>query len=116
MLASLFGYFFCMIAMLSAVVVLLTGVFNISTGNGRHYYPHSAIARTVTVELQRRSPVVKEAAPAKDVPLVVSAAKAGNKSKHYKAKVFARRPNNYGYGYALGYGEEPGAPKGFFFR
>jgi hypothetical protein len=114
-LASLFGYFFCMIAMLSAVVVLLTGFFNISTGNGRHY-PHPAIARTVTVELQRHAPVVKEAAPAKDVPLVVSTAKAGNKSKHYKAKVLARRPNNYGYGYALGYGEEPGGPKGFFFR
>jgi ureidoglycolate hydrolase len=114
-LASLFGYFLCMIAMLSAVVAVLTGFFNISTGNGRHY-PHAAIARTVTVELQRHPQVVKEAAPAKDVPLVVSAAKAGNKSKHNKAKVFAHRPNNGGYGYALGYGEEPGGPKGFFFR
>jgi hypothetical protein len=112
-LASLFGYFLCMIAMLSAVVALLTGVSNISTGNGRHY-PHAAIARTATVELQRHSPAVKEVAAAKDVP-VVSTAKAGNKSKHYKTRVFARRPNN-GYGYALGYGEESGGPRGFFFR
>ena len=27
------------------------------------------------------------------------------KSKHYKPKVLARQPNNYGYGRALGYAE-----------
>lgn len=43
MLAPLFGYFFCMITVLAAAVVLLTGVSNISTlGNGRHY-PRAAI-------------------------------------------------------------------------
>ncbi len=34
-----------------------------------------------------------------------------------KPKVFARRPNNYGYGNALGYAEEPGyGSRGLFFR
>jgi hypothetical protein len=38
MLASLFGYFFSMITVLTAAVVLLTGLSNISTfGSGRHY-------------------------------------------------------------------------------
>ncbi len=52
---------------------------------------------------------MKEASPAKDVPSVVATAKADTKkSKHYKPKVFARYPNNYGYGNALGYAEELG--------
>ena len=107
MLAPLFGYFFCMITVLTTVVVLLTGFSNISTfGNGRHY-PRPANARTVTVELQRHSPVVKEASPAKDVSPVVATAKADTKkSKHYKPKVFARQRDNYGYRNALGYAQE----------
>jgi hypothetical protein len=81
--ASLFGYFFGMITVLTGAVVLLTGLPNISTiGNGRHY-PRPAIARTVTVELQRHSRVAK-ASPAKDVSPVVSTAKADTKQiKHY---------------------------------
>jgi hypothetical protein len=129
MLGTLFGYFFCMITVLAAAVVLMTGVSNISTlGNGRHHSP--VISRTVTVELQRHSPVAKEASsPAKDISPVVSVAKADtNKTKHYKPKVFARHPNykpvfarhpnnNYGYGNALGYAEESGyRSRGFFFR
>jgi hypothetical protein len=87
MLVPLLGYFFCMITVLAAAVVLLTGVSNISTlGNGRHHSP--VISRTVTVELQRRSPVAKEASPAKDVSPVVATAKADTKkTKHYKPKV-----------------------------
>jgi hypothetical protein len=117
MLASLFGYFFGMITVLAAAVVLLTGVSNISTlGNGRHHSP--VISRTVTVELQRRSPVAKEASPAKDVSPVVATAKADTKkTKHYKPKVFARQRNNYGYRNALGYAEESRyGPKGPFFQ
>jgi len=79
MRASLLGYFFGMIMVLTATVVLLPSLSNISTiGSGRHY-PHSAIARTVTVELQRHSP-----SSAKDVSPVVSTAKADTKQiKHY---------------------------------
>jgi len=118
MLVSLFGYFFSMITVLTAAVVSLTGLSNISTlGSGRHY-PRPAIARTVTVEAQRHSPVVKEEAPAKDVSPVVATAKAdAKKSKHYKPKVLARQRNNYGYGNALGYAEESRyGPSGLFFR
>jgi hypothetical protein len=117
MLFSLLGYFFCITA-LTTVVVLLTGFSNISTfGNGRHY-PRPVIARTVTEEAQRHSPVAKEASPAKDVSPVVATAKAdAKKIKHYKPKVLARQHNNYGYGNALGYAEESGyGPRGLFFR
>jgi hypothetical protein len=114
--ASLFGFFFGMVAVLGAAVVLLTGLPNISTiGNGRHY-PRPAIARTVTVELQRHSRVAKEASPAKDVSPVVSIAKADTKQiKHYKPKVLARQRNNYGYGNARGYASGYG-PSSLFFR
>jgi hypothetical protein len=113
--ASLFGYFFGMITVLTGAVVLLTGLPNISTiGNGRHY-PRPAIARTVTVELQRHSRVAK-ASPAKDVSPVVSTAKADTKQiKHYKPKVLARQRNNYGYGNARGYASGYG-PSSLFFR
>jgi hypothetical protein len=110
MLFPLLGYFFCMITVLTTVVVLLTSFSNISTfGNGRHY-PRSVIARTVTVEAQRHSP--KEASAAKAVTPVVATEKAdANKSKHYKPKMFAPQRDNYGYWNARGY-----AQRGLFFR
>jgi len=128
MLAPLLGYFFCMITMLTAVVVVLTGFSNISTlKQGRPHLRPPVIGRTVTAEetAQRSSPVAKEAAPAKkeaapakDVSPVVATAKADTKKiKHYKPKVVARQRNNYGYGNALGYAEESRyGPRGLFFR
>jgi hypothetical protein len=124
MLAPLFGYFFCMITMLAAAVVVLTGISNISMiGNGRQHLRPPVIGRTVMVELQRHSPVAKspaakEEAPAKDASPVVATANANTKkSKHYKPKVLARYPNNYGYRNALGYAEESRyGPSGLFFR
>ena len=131
MLGPLFGYFFSMIAVLAAAMVLLTGLSNISTlGNGRHYPRPPVIGRTVMVETQRHSPpaakeaspaksVAKETSPAKEVSPVVVTAKADTKKiKHYKPKVLAhRRNNNYGYGNAMGYAEEsPHGPSGLFFR
>jgi hypothetical protein len=117
MLAPLLGYFFCMITMLTAVVVVLTGFSNISTSKqGSHHLRPPVIGRTVTVETQRQSsPVAKEASPAKDVSPVVATAKADTKkSKHYKPKVFARQRNNYGWS-ARGYAQEF-APRGPFFQ
>jgi hypothetical protein len=113
MLAPLVGYFFAMIVALTAAVVLLTGLSNISTLENERHYPRPAAVRTVTVELQRHSPVAKEASPAKDVSLIVPTAKADiKKSKHYHPKVFARQRNNYG-----GYAEQSGhGPSGLFFR
>ncbi len=117
MLGSLFGFFFGMITVLTAAMVLLTSFSNISSiGNGRHHSP--VISRTVAVDVQRHSRVVKEEAPAKDVsPVIVTAKADTKKTKHYKPKVFARQRNNYGYGNALGYAEESGyGSRGFFFR
>jgi hypothetical protein len=122
MLASLLGYFFCMITMLTAVTVLLTSFSGISTRlkQARHHPRPPVIGRTVTAEetAQWHSPVAKEASPAKDVSPVVATAKADTKkSKHYKPKVFARQRDNYGYGNALGYAQESGyGPRGLFFR
>ena len=72
--------------MLTAVVVLLSSFSSISTiGSGRQHLRPPVIGRTVTVELQRHSPVAKEEAPAKDVSPVVATAKADiKKIKHYK--------------------------------
>jgi len=130
MLAPLVGSFLFMITVLTAAVVALSGLSNISTlGNGRHYHPRPpVIGRTVMVETQRHSPpvakeaspaksVAKEVSPAKDVSPVVAAKADTKKIKHYKPRVVARQRNNYGYGNALGYAEESGyGPRGLFFR
>src|SRR6516165_11903420 len=119
MIAPLLGYFFCMITMLTAVVVVLTGLSNISTSKQeRHHLRPPVIGQTVTAEetAQRPSPVAKEASPEKDVSRVVATAKADTKKiKHYKPKVVARQRNNYGYGNARGYASGY-APSGLFFR
>src|SRR6516162_7918044 len=96
---------------LTAVAVLLTGLVNTATLKKGRHHPPPVIARTVKVEVQRHSPVAKEALPGKGVSLVgkeaspakaasrvVSTAKADTKkSKHYKPKVLARQRNNYRY-------------------
>jgi hypothetical protein len=45
MLASLFGYFFGMLAVLTAAVVFLTSLSNISPLGSERHYPRPAIAR-----------------------------------------------------------------------
>ena len=142
----LFPFLGCIVAstVLTAVAVLLTGLVNTATLEKGRHHPPPVIARTVKVEVQRHSPVAKEASPAKDAtpvakealpakdasPVakeaspakdaspVVSTAKADTKkSKHYKPKVFARQRNNYRYGNALGYAVEYGyGPRGPFFQ
>ena len=119
MLAPLLGYFFSMITVLTAAVVLLTGFVNISPSRKEsHHLRPPVIDRTVMVETQRHSPVAKEEAPAKDVSPVVSTAKADTKQiKHYKPKVLARQRNNYSFGNARGYAEGSGyGPGSLFFR
>jgi hypothetical protein len=110
------GYFFGVITAFTAVVALAVGLFNITGAVNGRQRPHPVIARTVTVEAQRHSP--KEASAAKAITPVVPTEKAdAKKSKHYKPKVLARQPNNYGYGNALGYAQESGySPRGLFFR
>jgi hypothetical protein len=119
MIAPLLGYFFCMVTVLTAFAVLLTGFVNISPSRqGSQHLRPPAIGRTVMVETQRHSSVAKEETPAKDVSPVIATAKADTKKgKHYQAKVVARQRNNYGYGTALGYAQESGyAPRGPFFQ
>jgi hypothetical protein len=104
MLASLFGYFFSMITVLTAVVVVLTSFSNISMiGNGRNHLRPPEL----TVELQRHSPVANVEVPSKDVSPVVATAKADAKAS--KPHKLARQDNNYErlgyYGNALGYAE-----------
>ena len=137
MLFPFLGYIVASTA-LTAVGVLLIGLVNTATLEKGRHRPPPVIARTVKVEVQRHSPVAKEASPAKDAtPVakeaspakdaspVVSTAKADTKkSKHYKPKVFAYKPkvlarqrNNYRYGNALGYAEETRyGPRGLFFQ
>ena len=143
MLVPFLGYVVAT-TVLTAVAVLLTGLVNTSMLEKGRHHPPPVIARTVKVEVQRHRPVAKEAPPAKDaspvakeaspakyvssvgkeaspakkVPPVVSTAKADTKkSKHYKPKVLAHQRNNYGYGNALGYAEQPGyGPSGLLFR
>ena len=123
------GYFFGVITAFTAVVALAVGLFNITAAvNGPRQHLRPVIARTVTVETQRHSPVgkeearaksvAKEASPAKDVsPVVVTAKAETKKIKRYKPKAFARQRDNYGYRNARGYAQESGyGPSGFFFR
>jgi hypothetical protein len=136
MLVPFLGYVVAT-TVLTAVAVLLTGLVNTSMQKGRHH-PPPVIARTVKVEVQRHSPVAKEASPAKDAspvakeaspakdvsPVVATAKADTKKSKHYKPKVLAYKPkvlarqrNNYRYGNALGYAQEFGqGPSSPFFR
>src|SRR5262249_39106965 len=95
--APVLGYVFGVIMAFSAVVALALGLFNITAVvNGpRQHRP--VIARTVTVEAQRHSPVAKEASAAKDVTPVVATAADTKKSKHHNPKVFPRQRDNSGF-------------------
>jgi len=76
MIAPLLGYFFCMVTVLTAFAVLLTGFVNISSSRqGSLHLRPPAIGRTVMVETQRHSSVAKEETPAKDVSPVIATAK-----------------------------------------
>ena len=69
MLFPFLGYVVASTA-LTAVAVLLTGLINTATLEKGRHHPPPVIARTVKVEVQRHSPVAKEASPAKDVSSV----------------------------------------------
>jgi hypothetical protein len=76
MLFPFLGYFVAS-TVLTAVAVLLTGLVNTATLEKGRHHPPPVIARTVKVEIQRHSPVAKEASPAKDVsPVAIEASPA----------------------------------------
>jgi hypothetical protein len=114
---SLLGYFVSMIAVLTAAVGVMVGLFNLTSENVRHY-PRPALERNVTAisgepRLFMVAPDTKDASPAKNVEAgsaVAPTEKAeAKKSKLRKPKVFARQRYNdqrLGGGNGLGYAEE----------
>jgi hypothetical protein len=119
---SLLGYFLSMITALTAVVVVMIGLFDTSTSERAHHYPRPGFERAdreprlfmVVPQTKDRSPT-NEASPAKNIVEANSAAapveKAEvKKSKPRKPKVLARLRNNYErpgyYGYTQGYAQE----------
>jgi hypothetical protein len=119
MLLPLLGYFFCMIAVLTAAAGMMLGFSNISTSErARHYlHPRPVVERNVTAtnrepRLFMVAPETKDGSPAKNMDAnsaAVPSEKAdAKKRKPHKPKVLARQHNNYarpGYGNALGYAE-----------
>jgi hypothetical protein len=115
---SLLGYFLSMITALTAVVVVMIGLFDTSTSERAHHYPRPAFENRETrlfmivPQTKDRSPT-NDASPAKNIVEANSAAgpeKAEvKKSKSHKPKLLARLRNNYQrpgyYGYAQGYAE-----------
>src|SRR6516165_5730345 len=65
MLFTFLGYVVAS-TVLTSVAVLLSGLVNTATLEKGRHHPPPVIARTVKVEVQRHSPVAKEASPAKD--------------------------------------------------
>jgi hypothetical protein len=117
MLLPLLGYFFCMIAVLTAAVGVMLGLSNISTSERTRHYPRAVVEHNVTAANREprlfmvvpetdRSSVKNVEANSAAVPTEKTVAK---KSRPHKPKVLARQRNNYerpGYGNALGYAEE----------
>jgi len=100
MLVSLFGYFFCMITTLTAVVALLINFSNNASTFEKGHYPRPIIVRTVMADepAPRRPPVTKDASSAKDDVSPV---------KQHKPKVLARERNNHSYGNTYAYRNDP---------
>ena len=117
MLLPLLGYFFCMIAVLTAAVGLMIGVFNTSKSERVRQYPRPVVegnlaAANTQPRLFMVVPETKDGSLAKNteanstsVPTEKADATA---KKPRKPKVLARQHQNYeGHGYAmtLGYSE-----------
>jgi hypothetical protein len=117
MLVPLLGYFFCMIAVLTAAVGLMIGVFNTSKSERVRQYPRPVVERNfAAANTQPRLfmvvPETKDGSLAKNteanstsVPAEKADAKA-NKPRNPKA-LAGQRQNYEGHGYAmtLGYSE-----------
>jgi hypothetical protein len=116
---SLLGYFLCMIAVLTAAVGVMIGLFNFSNSEGALHYPRPVVQRNITATNEEPRlfmvvPDTKDASPAKNVEAKSTVApqeKAAEAktSKPHRHKVIARKRNNYeppSYGTGMGYAEE----------
>jgi hypothetical protein len=124
----LLGYFFCMIAVLTATAVATISFFSTSTSERVHHYPRPVVERNVTATNEEPRlfmvvPDTKDIPPTKNTeanPASIPGASPNasiptekaeiKKSKPHKPKVFARLRNNYErrgyYGNTPGYAQE----------
>ena len=115
----LLGFFFCMIAVLTAVAGVTISFFSTSTSERVHHYPRPAVERNVTATSSKPRlfmvvPDTKDESPTKNTEANSAAVPAENaevkKSKSRKPKVIAGLRNNYQrpgyYGNVQGYAEE----------
>ena len=115
----LLGFFFCMIAVLTAIAGVTISFFGASTSERVHHYPRPAVERNVTAtnsepRLFLVVPDTKDESPTKNTEANSAAVPAENaevkKSKSRKPKVIAGLRNNYQrpgyYGNVQGYAEE----------
>ena len=123
----LLGFFFCMVAVLTAAVSVMIGFFDTSTSGRVHQYPRPVVERDIAPtnsesHLFMVVPDTKDQSPAKKTEAhpasIPTASPASNptekadtaKNKPHKPKVFVRLRNNYErpgyYGNAPGYAEE----------
>ena len=110
MVLPLLGYFFCMIAVLTAVVWMMLGFSNISSERVRHY-PRAVVERNVTAanrepRLFMMAPETKDESSAKNMEANSAAAPTektvAKKGRPRKPRVLARQRQNYeGRGYAM---------------
>jgi hypothetical protein len=120
MLAPLLGYFFCMIAVLTAVVGVMIGLSNTSISERVRHYPRAVVERNVAatpteprlfmvVPERDRSSVKNVEADSAAVPTE----KADATDKPHKPRVLARHHQNYeGRGYAMTLGHSQGYSPG----
>ena len=112
MVFSLFGYFVCMIMVLTAAAGAMIGLFNFSASEKVRHYPRPAVERnfTTTNREPRLFMVAPDASHAKNMEASSATApdeKAEAKtSKPHKHKAIARQRNNYERpSYGMGFAE-----------
>jgi hypothetical protein len=115
MLLPVLGYFFCMIAVLTAAAGVMLGLFNTSTSERVHHYPRPVVERNVTDRQPRLFMVVPGATglPAKDTedsPTVpIEKIEKSHVEKHRRdIQKPARQRENYGIAYTERSGYRPG--------
>jgi hypothetical protein len=102
MLVSLLSYFCCMVTTLTAFMALAIGFFDNNSSLEKEHYARPAIVHTVAAEdgTPWHSKTAKEALPAPAIADV-------KEHTPHKSTVLVRQRNNYGYGNAYAYRNDP---------
>jgi hypothetical protein len=116
MLAPLLGYFFCMIAVLTAVVGVMIGLSNTSTSERVRHYPRAVVEHNVTATpTEKRLFMIvpeRDRSSVKNVEANSAAVPTEKADKPHKPKVLARHQNYEGRGYAMTLGHSQGYSPG----